>query len=96
MLGRRASAASAVLAKHGEWVPYHLTPVAASWLVTQYLSALNHHAANTPATDISAMVPQAALAEVIKLIVHVLEEVLHFPRGERRVCHMAATDQLLF
>ena len=40
--------------------------------------------------------PQDALAKVIKLIVQVLEEVLHFARGEFLFGHMTATDQLLF
>lgn len=37
-----------------------------------------------------------ALAELIKLIVEILDEVLRFARGEFFFCHMTAARQLLF
>ena len=39
---------------------------------------------------------EANLAEVIELLVQILEEVLHFARGELRICYVAATTKLLF
>ena len=40
--------------------------------------------------------PAPGLLEVIKLIVQVFEEVLHFARGEFLFCRMTAGNQLLF
>ena len=40
--------------------------------------------------------PAPRLAKLIKLIVQVLEEVLHFARGEFFFCRVTAADQLLF
>jgi hypothetical protein len=40
--------------------------------------------------------PAPGLLEVIKLIVQVFEEILHFARGEFLFCRMTAGNQLLF
>ena len=43
-----------------------------------------------------AAATEANLAEVIELLVQILEEILHFARGELRICHVATTAKLLF
>jgi hypothetical protein len=40
--------------------------------------------------------PSPPSAELIKLIVQVLDDVLHLNRGELLVCHMTAVGQLPF